>query len=351
LYDDLVAEFGANSVFMDVANIRPGLDFRKAIDQSLSSCAVFLSVIGVNWLDAKDLSGHRRLDDPADFVRLEISAALKRDIPVIPVLVQGASLPQPEQLPEDLRDLLYRNALELTHPRWPSDVQFLIQALRAYVQSPPQLGGTQIIRPEGGPSLRGEDIETVLKEETSSLVGLLGGLEINDVDRVLQEFLRWEMPNIFKWVDITFAIPDAEFPPQSVSVPAVDLYLYDVEQKPRNVVFSYMITAWPSPSVPDPTADEHRILSEVASLFNKHPIISSKAIQEMRLSKQRKSTRTKPKAKQEVEESCQFSLALQPLNNRDFVRLWQSLGTRPKLALGYSVTVNIDYPKSATNQI
>ena len=81
LYDDLVAEFGSNAVFMDVAAIEPGRDFRRAIDQSLSSCGVFLALIGRNWLAATDAAGRRRLDDPADFVRIETAAALRRDIP------------------------------------------------------------------------------------------------------------------------------------------------------------------------------------------------------------------------------------------------------------------------------
>lgn len=138
LYNDLVREFGAESVFMDVAAIQFGRDFRKAIDQSLSSCGAFLSVIGKTWLTAKDASGQRRLDDPADFVRLETAAALQRDIPVIPVLVQGASNPKADQLPGDLKELAYRNAIELTHPRWDSDVQLLIKALRPYTSSKPK---------------------------------------------------------------------------------------------------------------------------------------------------------------------------------------------------------------------
>ena len=117
LYDDLVAVFGSDSVFMDVAAIQPGRDFRKSIDQSLNSCGVFLSLIGKNWLSAKDTSGQRRLDDPADFVRIETGAALKRDIPVIPVLVQGASAPKPDQLPDDLKEQLARELVKLTQDR------------------------------------------------------------------------------------------------------------------------------------------------------------------------------------------------------------------------------------------
>lgn len=136
LYDDLVAVFGPDSVFMDVSAIEPGRDFRKAIDQSLNSCGVFLSLVGRSWLSAKDVSGQRRLDDPADFVHLETVAALGRDIPVIPVLVQGASMPKPDQLPDDLKDLAYRNAMELTHSRWDSDVQVLIRSLRPHILTP-----------------------------------------------------------------------------------------------------------------------------------------------------------------------------------------------------------------------
>jgi len=90
LFDDLVREFSDQSVFMDVSTIEAGRDFRKVIDESVSTCGVLLSLIGPNWLDAKNEAGERRLDDPADFVRLETASALKRDIPVIPVLVRGS---------------------------------------------------------------------------------------------------------------------------------------------------------------------------------------------------------------------------------------------------------------------
>jgi len=134
LFDDLVAVFGENSVFMDVAAIEVGRDFRKVIDQSVASCGVLLAIMGKDWVDAKDETGRRRLDNPLDFVRLETASALKRDIPVIPVLVQGAKMPRAEQLPEDLKELVFRNGVELTGPRWRSDVQLLINALRPHVQ-------------------------------------------------------------------------------------------------------------------------------------------------------------------------------------------------------------------------
>lgn len=141
LFDDLTAEFGTDKVFMDVAGIELGRDFRKVIDENVSSCGVLLAMIGKSWIDAKDEEGRRRLDAPLDFVRLETASALKRDIPVIPVLVQRGRMPRPEELPEDVRDLSFRNAVELTHARWDSDVQLLIKALRPHVGNPPEEGG------------------------------------------------------------------------------------------------------------------------------------------------------------------------------------------------------------------
>ena len=88
-----------------------------------------MSVIGPEWLNAKDEAGASRLNNPGDFVRIETASALKRGIPVIPVLVRGAKMPSAEQLPDDLKELAYRNCVELTHARWRSDVQLLVEAL------------------------------------------------------------------------------------------------------------------------------------------------------------------------------------------------------------------------------
>lgn len=133
LFDDLVAKFREDSVFMDVSDIRPGVDFRKEIDANVASCGVLLAVIGPRWCSVTGASGGRRLDDPNDFVRLEIASALARDIAVIPVLVHDAKMPRPEDLPENLRDLSFRNSVEITHARWASDVKLLIEALGRYV--------------------------------------------------------------------------------------------------------------------------------------------------------------------------------------------------------------------------
>jgi TIR domain len=133
LFDDLTLRFSPGSVFMDVTAIEPGRDFRKAIDQSVATCSVLLALIGQEWLDLRDSQGGRRLDDANDFVRIELASALRRDIPVVPVLVRGAKMPHVEQLPDDLKELAYRNAVELTHARWKSDVQVLVESLRPYL--------------------------------------------------------------------------------------------------------------------------------------------------------------------------------------------------------------------------
>jgi hypothetical protein len=155
LSDDLIARFGATRVFMDVDAIQPGRDFRKAINENVGACSVFLVVIGPDWLDAKVTGGLRRLDHENDYVRLEIATALRRDVPVVPVLVRGAQMPKADDLPEEIRELAYRNSVELTHARWKSDVQVLIHALNPYLEEaaePPSAKAVVEIKPEPVPA-------------------------------------------------------------------------------------------------------------------------------------------------------------------------------------------------------
>ena len=133
LRKDLEEAFGSKAVMMDVTGLDKGRDFRKTIDSRLANCKVFLAVIGPSWAEIKDEDG-RRLDSEHDLVRYELAAALRRDIPVIPVLVGGSSMPRAEHLPHDVKELAFRDGVELTHARWDSDVQILIKALNPYVQ-------------------------------------------------------------------------------------------------------------------------------------------------------------------------------------------------------------------------
>jgi hypothetical protein len=129
LYQDLVEALGPGRVFMDVDDIAVGQDFRTVLTERLQDCELMLSLIGRDWLDSRDEQGQRRLENAADFVRIEISTALKRNVAVAPVLLQGASMPAADSLPEDLRGLAYRNGFELSHTRWESDVRELIRRL------------------------------------------------------------------------------------------------------------------------------------------------------------------------------------------------------------------------------
>ena len=136
IYDHLIAHFGQGQVFMDVDAIRPGVDFVEVVQEAIGASDCLIAVIGTEWLTASDSTeiGGRRLEDPDDMVRLEIATALERGIPVIPVLVQGAQMPRGNDLPDVLKPLASRNALEVSDTRFRSDVDRLIETLEAPTQ-------------------------------------------------------------------------------------------------------------------------------------------------------------------------------------------------------------------------
>jgi hypothetical protein len=121
LSDWLAGRFGAGTAFLDADSIRPGDDFPAEIEAAVGACAVLLAVIGPQWLTAEGDAG-RRLDDPQDWVRLEIQTAIERRIRVIPVLVDGASMPPACELPPSLQPLARRHAITL-HPATPDTGQ------------------------------------------------------------------------------------------------------------------------------------------------------------------------------------------------------------------------------------
>jgi hypothetical protein len=133
LYDRLTAHFGEHMVFRDIDNLEPGTDFVGRIEDAVGACQVLLALIGRDWLDAKGPDGRRRLDNPADWVRLEIAAALRQGIRVIPVLVQDVPMPGPEELPGPLAELARRNALKLSDDRWNYDFGRLVEVVERTV--------------------------------------------------------------------------------------------------------------------------------------------------------------------------------------------------------------------------
>jgi hypothetical protein len=139
LYERLADRFGGGQVFKDVDSIEPGEDVAEVIADAVGSCDVLLVLIGDRWLTITDEDGKRRLDDPGDLVRLEIEAALERNVRVVPILVGHAKMPRAEQLPASLGMLARRQALELNPNRFKSDLGRLLRVLeRTLEEEPPR---------------------------------------------------------------------------------------------------------------------------------------------------------------------------------------------------------------------
>ena len=130
VHDRLEREFGADLLFMDVDAIPLGVNFVKVLRDEVAKCDVLLALIGPNWLNVRDEEGNRRLDNPSDFLRIEIATALQRDIPVIPILLDGARMPKASQLPKDLEELSARNGLDIRHASFHPDMDKLIRGLK-----------------------------------------------------------------------------------------------------------------------------------------------------------------------------------------------------------------------------
>jgi hypothetical protein len=133
LFDALSGHF-AGRLFMDVDTLEPGVDFVEAIEQAVGSCEVLIVIIGREWLTIKDAAGQRRLDDPADFVRLEVESALARNVRVIPVLVQDVKMPCAKDLPPSLARLARHNAIELSDERWNYDEERLARTIQGLLE-------------------------------------------------------------------------------------------------------------------------------------------------------------------------------------------------------------------------
>ncbi|WP_198320917.1 toll/interleukin-1 receptor domain-containing protein [Azohydromonas aeria] len=142
LADRLHAEFGADQVFLDVGDIVPGADFVQTLERALGGATVVLALVGPNWLQAATRDGWRRLDDPQDFVRREIELALAHGKPVIPVLLEGARMPQSHELPPSIQAFASCQAVALANDRWDADTTALIGVLASqYGIAPASLHG------------------------------------------------------------------------------------------------------------------------------------------------------------------------------------------------------------------
>ena len=130
LYDQISAYLGKDHVFMDVTAIEPGSDFADTIEQKVATCDALIALIGKNWLTIRDEQNHVRLGTQEDFVGIEIAAALKRNVEVIPVLVGGAKMPRKQELPESLQLLSRRQALEISDVHFIRDVADLVEVLK-----------------------------------------------------------------------------------------------------------------------------------------------------------------------------------------------------------------------------
>jgi Sulfatase-modifying factor enzyme 1/TIR domain len=130
VHDRLEREFGADLLFMDVHAIPLGVNFIKVLREEVAKCDVLLALIGPNWLNVRGEDGNRRLDNPGDFLRIEIATALQRDIPVIPILLDDAKMLKADQLPKDLEELSVRNGIDIRQRSFRSDMDNLIGRMK-----------------------------------------------------------------------------------------------------------------------------------------------------------------------------------------------------------------------------
>lgn len=173
---------------------------------------------------------------------------------------------------------------------------------------------------------------------------------IDDLDKTLEELLKNELPQaLVDQVSISFLAPDDQFPPPSVTLPAIDLFLYDMRENrelrsnewlverqsngtatkqraPVRVDCSYLVTAWPSASAPNPAQDEHRMLGEVMKVLLRHPTIPAAVLQ----------------GSLAGQEPPLPSIVLLPGRLPSLAEFWQALGGKPKAALDYTVTIGVD---------
>jgi uncharacterized membrane protein YhaH (DUF805 family) len=175
--------FSDPEVFMDVSDIDKGADFVQTLNQQLASCQVALVVMGKAWVSSTGADGHRRIDDPGDYVAREVAACMKRGIPVIPVLVDEAKMPNATELPDSLKTLTSRNATFLLHERFEQDADALARDIKRLVGRPddPELDVLKLLFSFKGVATRQQfwiGIGAMLLLQLLVLLGLLWALDL-----------------------------------------------------------------------------------------------------------------------------------------------------------------------------
>lgn len=133
MYHSLRKTFSDQQIFLDVDDIKAGSDFKKELEKQLDNSQALLVMIGKKWLNIRGKNAQRRLDSPNDWVHIEIKRALKRNIPVIPILVEGANMPKMAELPDDLKPLACRQALLLNHASFDYHVARIINVISEFI--------------------------------------------------------------------------------------------------------------------------------------------------------------------------------------------------------------------------
>lgn len=178
LADTLKNYFGDDQILTDVDKIGPGMDFVEVISQWLETCDVMLLVIGPDWLGANESSSRQRIFDENDWIRLEVSMALKRNITIVPVLIRGANLPSPNELPEDMQPLLRRQAFEITNKRWKYDTEQLANRLKKLLEDGAETSVVENLE---------EEPEHIITSSFLTLKGGAKGERVKEIQQLLHD--------------------------------------------------------------------------------------------------------------------------------------------------------------------
>jgi hypothetical protein len=230
--------FGKHRIFKDTDNIPPGKDFRKVIDTQLKSCSVLLAVIGKNWLTLpKPKTNLRRIDDPNDYLRIEVSKALQDEgVLVIPLLVGQAAMPSAEDLPADLAQLSYLNAFELRDSRWESDIRLLIEAIESADLQP---------RPAPDPSVLPRDDSAdnpLVQEDAKPAAAADDGFDLLELRRKRQIAEHMKTARAaFDALDYDVAVEACE---RAIWLDAQNVDARDLRKRARSALDEQKIAAW-----------------------------------------------------------------------------------------------------------